>query len=66
MICPYCKCDKNRVVNSRSALDGKSIRRRRECLECLGRFTTYESVETIPILVVKKNNSRQKFNRDKF
>ncbi len=65
MICPYCKCDKNRVVNSRSASDGKSIRRRRECLECLGRFTTYESVETIPILVVKKNNSRQKFNRDK-
>ncbi len=65
MICPYCKCDKNRVVNSRSASDGKSIRRRRECLECLGRFTTYESVETIPILVVKKDNSRQKFNRDK-
>ena len=65
MICPYCKRDKNRVVNSRSASDGKSIRRRRECLECLGRFTTYESVETIPILVVKKDNSRQKFNRDK-
>lgn len=65
MICPYCKCDKNRVVNSRSASDGKSIRRRRECLKCLGRFTTYESVETIPILVVKKDNSRQKFNRDK-
>lgn len=65
MICPYCKCDNNRVVNSRSASDGKSIRRRRECLKCLGRFTTYESIETIPILVIKKDNSRQKFNRDK-
>lgn len=65
MICPYCKCDNNRVVNSRSASDGKSIRRRRECLKCLGRFTTYESIETIPILVIKKDNSRQKFNREK-
>lgn len=65
MICPYCKCDNNRVVNSRSASDGKSVRRRRECLNCLGRFTTYESIETIPILVIKKDNSRQKFNRDK-
>lgn len=65
MICPYCKSDANKVVDSRSTADGKSIRRRRECLKCLGRFTTYESIETIPILVIKKDNSRQRFNREK-
>ena len=65
MICPHCKFDDSRVIDSRSTADGKSIRRRRECLKCRFRFTTYEFVETVPLLVIKKDGSRQKFDRGK-
>lgn len=65
MICPNCKSKKSCVVDSRSTTDNKSIRRRRECLECGFRYTTYEFIETIPLLVIKKSGARQKFDREK-
>jgi transcriptional repressor NrdR len=55
----------SKVVDSRPAEDGESIRRRRECLKCAKRFTTYETVETLPLIVVKKDGSRQSFDKDK-
>ncbi len=65
MKCPYCGKVDSKVVDSRPADDGESIRRRRECLACGKRFTTYETVETLPLIVVKKDGSRQSFERDK-
>ena len=65
MRCPKCACLESKVVDSRSSEDGASIRRRRECLSCQKRFTTYETVESLPIVVVKKDNSRQAFDRNK-
>ena len=65
MKCPYCSWDESKVVDSRPADDGERIRRRRECMKCMKRFTTYEMIETIPIIVVKKNKSREVFNRYK-
>ena len=65
MKCPYCGDQESKVVDSRRSEDGLSIRRRRECLGCLRRFTTYEIVETLPIIVVKRNGSRQNFDRNK-
>ena len=65
MLCPYCKSKESRVLDSRSTSDGRSTRRRRQCLKCSGRFTTYEAVESIPILVMKRDGSRQRFDRDK-
>lgn len=65
MKCPFCADEESRVIDSRSADDGERIRRRRECMKCMKRFTTYEVIETIPIIVVKKNKSREVFNRDK-
>ena len=65
MKCIYCGCEESKVVDSRASEDSNSIRRRRECLECGKRFTTYETVETTPILVVKKNGERQPFNSAK-
>ena len=65
MKCPYCRNDKDRVVDSRSAEDSSVIRRRRECLECGRRYTTYERVEDIPLRVVKKDGSRVPFDRNK-
>ena len=65
MICPKCNFNDSRVVDSRATMDGSSIRRRRECLSCKFRFTTYEYVETVPLLVIKKDGSRQKFDREK-
>lgn len=65
MMCPNCKAKNNRVIDSRSTADGKSTRRRRECLNCFRRFTTYEFVETISLLVIKKDNSRQRFDKEK-
>ena len=65
MRCPYCKKSGSKVIDSRANAKGKSIRRRRECLNCFGRFTTYEFVETIPLLVIKKDKSRQKFDKEK-
>lgn len=65
MKCPYCGYQESKVVDSRHSEDGTSIRRRRECLSCQKRFTTYETVESLPIVVVKKDNSRQAFDRNK-
>ena len=65
MRCPFCSEQESKVVDSRHSEDGLSIRRRRECTRCLRRFTTYEVVETLPIIVVKRNGSRQSFDRNK-
>ena len=65
MKCPFCGYLESRVVDSRTADEGERIRRRRECLSCLKRFTTYEIVETLPIIVVKKDKSREPFERNK-
>jgi len=65
MRCPYCKTDNDRVVDSRSAADGFTIRRRRQCLGCGRRFTTKERVEETPLRVVKKDGARVAFDRDK-
>lgn len=65
MKCPFCGYQESKVVDSRHAEDGDSIRRRRECLSCQKRFTTYETVESIPIIVVKKDSSREPFDRNK-
>ena len=65
MKCPYCGYQESKVVDSRHSDDGLSIRRRRECLECGKRFTTYETVESLPMVVVKKDGSRQSFDRRK-
>lgn len=65
MKCPYCGYTESKVVDSRPAEDGEKIRRRRECLSCSRRFTTYEIIETTPLVVVKKDKSRQMFDRNK-
>ena len=65
MKCPYCGDQESKVVDSRHSEDGLSIRRRRECLACQRRFTTYETVESLPIIVVKRDDSRQPFDRNK-
>ena len=65
MKCPYCFYQESKVVDSRPTDDGERIRRRRECLSCLKRFTTYEVIETTPLMVVKKDRSREQFNRNK-
>ena len=65
MKCPFCGETESKVVDSRHSEDGQSIRRRRECMGCQRRFTTYEIVESLPIIVVKRNGSRQNFDRNK-
>ncbi len=65
MHCPYCHSQESKVVDSRPVEEGNRIRRRRECEECGARFTTYEVVETIPLIVVKRDRSRQVFDREK-
>ena len=65
MLCPFCRSDNDRVIDSRAGDDGASIRRRRECLGCRKRFTTYERVERQPLAVVKKGGDREPFDRDK-
>ncbi len=65
MKCMYCGCLESKVIDSRSAEDGTIIRRRRECLNCGKRFTTYETVETTPILVIKSSGARQAFDTNK-
>ena len=65
MKCPYCGFKESKVVDSRPAEEGNSIRRRRECLSCSKRFTTYETVESLPMVVVKRDGSRQTFDRRK-
>ena len=65
MKCPYCGSDDTRVIDSRPADDNYSIRRRRICDNCNKRFTTYEKVETIPLIIIKKDNVRETYNRKK-
>lgn len=65
MKCPYCSFEESKVVDSRSTEDNMSIRRRRECLNCSKRYTTYEKIEDIPILVIKKDSSREYFDKSK-
>ncbi|MBW2250482.1 MAG: transcriptional repressor NrdR [Deltaproteobacteria bacterium] len=65
MKCPYCGEIDNKVIDSRLGKDGNVIRRRRECLECSRRFTTYEHIEEIPIMIIKKDGRREVFSRDK-
>ena len=65
MKCPFCAYLESKVVDSRPADEGASIRRRRECLSCHKRFTTYETMESLPLMVVKKDGSRQSFDRNK-
>ena len=63
MKCPYCGDEESKVIDSRPTEDSERIRRRRECLNCHMRFTTYEVVETVPLIVIKKDNSREPFDR---
>ncbi len=65
MKCPYCSCMEDKVIDSRVSTEGVSIRRRRECLNCSKRFTTFEHIEEIPIIVIKKNGAREVFSRKK-
>ena len=65
MKCPYCGYQESKVVDSRHSEDGQSIRRRRECLSCQKRFTTYEIIETLPLVVIKRDGSRQSFDKSK-
>ena len=65
MRCPYCSHEESKVIDSRPTDEGERIRRRRECMSCGKRFTTYEIIESVPIVVVKKDKSREVFDRDK-
>ncbi len=65
MKCPFCGVLDNKVIDSRVSKDGNVIRRRRECLDCTRRFTTYEHIEEIPIMIIKKDGRREVFNREK-
>jgi transcriptional repressor NrdR len=65
MRCPFCGHDEDRVIDSRPSDEGSAIRRRRECIVCCARFTTYEKVENLPLLVIKKDGTREPFNREK-
>ena len=65
MKCPFCGFEESKVIDSRPTDEGQRIRRRRECLQCAKRFTTYEIIESLPIIVIKKDKSREAFNRDK-
>ena len=65
MKCPFCGEVDNKVIDSRLSKDGSSIRRRRECVACSRRFTTYERIEEIPIMIIKKDDRREVFNREK-
>ena len=65
MRCPFCGYDESKVVDSRPTDDGEKIRRRRECIKCQKRFTTFEAVETLPLVVVKKDDTREPFSKDK-
>ena len=65
MKCPFCSYEESKVIDSRPTDEGERIRRRRECLNCQKRFTTYEKVETIPMIVIKKDNNRETYDRAK-
>ena len=65
MKCPFCNCEESKVIDSRPTDEGERIRRRRECISCQKRFTTYEIIESVPVIVVKKDKSREAFDRNK-
>ncbi len=65
MKCPFCSYEESKVIDSRPTDEGERIRRRRECLKCGRRFTTYEIIENLPIIVIKKDKSRETFDREK-
>ncbi len=65
MKCPFCAFDESKVIDSRPADDGNRIRRRRECIKCGKRFTTFEAIETIPLIVIKKDETREPFSKEK-
>ena len=65
MKCPYCSHGESKVIDSRPTEDGEKIRRRRECMNCQKRFTTFEAIETIPLYVIKKDNTREPFSKEK-
>ena len=65
MRCPFCSCLEDKVVDSRPTDEGLTIRRRRECVKCGARFTTYEKIQTVPLMVVKKDGTRQGYDRNK-
>lgn len=65
MKCPFCDSQDIKVIDSRPSDETNTIKRRRECIKCEGRFTTYEKIETLPIIVIKRDNSRQPFEREK-
>ena len=65
MKCPFCGCEESKVIDSRPTDENERIRRRRECIECGKRFTTYEVIEDVPIIVIKKDKSREVFDRNK-
>ena len=65
MRCPYCGCLEDKVVDSRPTDEGLTIRRRRECVKCMARFTTYEKIDTVPLMVVKRDGTRQGYDRNK-
>ena len=65
MKCPFCGYEESKVIDSRPTDEGERIRRRRECLKCAKRFTTYEMIESLPIIVIKKDGSRESFDRQK-
>lgn len=65
MRCPYCGYEESKVIDSRPTDEGERIRRRRECLKCTKRFTTYEVIETVPVVVIKKDKSRETFDHNK-
>ena len=65
MKCPYCGYEDDRVIDSRPTEEGTAVRRRRECSKCQKRYTTYEKVESLPLIVIKKDKTRQPFNREK-
>lgn len=65
MKCPFCSYEESKVIDSRPTDEGERIRRRRECMSCAKRFTTYEIIESVPVIVVKKDKSREVFDRDK-
>jgi transcriptional repressor NrdR len=65
MRCPFCGCEEDKVVDSRSSKEGRAVRRRRECLKCQKRFTTYEYVETVPLTIIKNDQRREPYDRQK-
>jgi len=65
MKCPYCGCEENKVIDSRTSKDGQSVRRRRECIDCKRRFTTYEYIEKVPVMIIKRDSRREPYTREK-